>query len=189
MAHNKWRKESWHTRKRPLGVPGGLSCLTTAAHCRAISEPACQGAYLPSHVLIGIRCISGQSRSLLPEPTRWFPISVRWRYEAATTRQRQERAACYPRCSRNPQQRPPQPPQFGSPSSVVSTISELVSRRPGLVVAGRLGPLATRHRRARRPVGSRCPGQVRDMRLLPFARLVIDLGRRAVDDMMQPAVP
>ena len=131
-----------HTRKRPSGVPDGLSCLTAAAHCRAISEPPCQGAYFPSQVLIGIRCLSGQSRSLVPEPTRWFPISVRWPYQAASTRRRQGRAACCPRCSRNPQG------DGATQTARRNRMRPSVSRRPGLVIAGRLGPVAARQCRA-----------------------------------------
>lgn len=61
--------------------------------------------------------------------------------------------------------------------------------RPGLVVAGRLGTLAAGERRAGGPVGVDRAGQIRLVRLFPLTRLVVDLGRRGVDDVMNPAMP
>ena len=63
------------------------------------------------------------------------------------------------------------------------------SRRPGLVVAGGLGPAAADKRRARRTVGRGRAGQVRLMRLFPLARRVALFGRRHIDCVMQPAMP
>ena len=54
------------------------------------------------------------------------------------------------------------------------------SRRPGLVVAGRLGAAAGGKRRARGPVGAGRAGQVRHMRLFPLAGRVFGLGRRDI---------
>src|ERR1700756_448725 len=79
-----------------------------------------------------------------------------------------------------------------SRSDAANRISEaikLASRRPGLIVAGRLRPAAARQRRARRTVSRWRPRHVWYMRLFPFARLVILLGRRHVHHMVQPAVP
>src|SRR5690348_252095 len=64
-----------------------------------------------------------------------------------------------------------------------------LSRRPGLVVAGGLGPAAAGHCRARGPIGGGRAGHVRNVRLFPLARLVFVLGRRHVDRVMYPAVP
>ena len=63
------------------------------------------------------------------------------------------------------------------------------SRRPGLIVAGGLRTAAAGQRRTGRAIGSRRPGQVRQMRLLPLARGVFLVGRRHVDGVVQPAMP
>src|SRR5215470_152733 len=63
-------------RKRPPGVPSDLSCLTAAAHCRAISGHLDRGPIsrpYPTRQPLHIGAVA----ILLPDPTRWFPISVR----------------------------------------------------------------------------------------------------------------
>src|SRR6185437_15810620 len=65
------------SRKRPSGCPNGLSCLTAAPTLkRAISKPPCRGPISRRRpdrgpLLIGAVAIP------LPDPSRWFPISVR----------------------------------------------------------------------------------------------------------------
>ena len=63
------------------------------------------------------------------------------------------------------------------------------SRRPGLVVAGRLGAAAAGERRAGRTIGRGRTGHVGNVWLFPFPRRVALLGRRGVDGVMQPAMP
>jgi cyclohexyl-isocyanide hydratase len=70
-----------------------------------------------------------------------------------------------------------------------ASASSLAGRRPGLVVAGGFGPAAAGKRRPRRPIGAGRAGQIRLMRLFPFARGVGFVRRRHVDGMVQPAVP
>src|ERR1700736_67836 len=65
----------------------------------------------------------------------------------------------------------------------------LLAGRPGVIVASGLGPAAAGERRTGRTVGGGSPGQVRDMRLFPFARRVAFFGRRDIDGVMHPAVP
>ena len=66
----------FHNRKRPPGFPDGLSCLTAAPHLTGDLRTLVPGAYLPADpdrvpLLIGAVAI------LLPDPSRWSPISVR----------------------------------------------------------------------------------------------------------------
>ena len=63
------------------------------------------------------------------------------------------------------------------------------SRRPGLIVAGRLGAAAAGKRRAGGTVGRGRAGHVWNMRLFPFARRVALFGRGDIDGVMQPAMP
>ena len=63
------------------------------------------------------------------------------------------------------------------------------SRRPGLIVAGRLGAAAAGKRRAGGTVGRGRAGHVGNMRLFPFARRVALFGRGDIDGVMQPAMP
>src|SRR6478736_7494849 len=65
----------------------------------------------------------------------------------------------------------------------------LPSRRPGLVVAGRLGAAPLRQRRAAWALGARRAGEVRPMRLLPTVLSHLLLRRWRVNGMVQPAVP
>src|SRR4051794_9980599 len=65
----------------------------------------------------------------------------------------------------------------------------MLAGRPGLIVAGRLRPPATGKRRTGRAIGIRRAREIRLVRLFPLARLVVELGRRHVDDVMHPAVP
>ena len=51
-------------RKRPLGFPSGLSCLTAAAHFIGRFRSFQTGGLSPDRVLVGGRCISGQSRAV-----------------------------------------------------------------------------------------------------------------------------
>src|SRR6202158_4267586 len=68
-------------------------------------------------------------------------------------------------------------------------MASLFARLPGFVIAGGGRAAAGFERRARRPVGVRRAGEIRPVRLLPLARLVVLLGRRHVDGVVQPAVP
>src|SRR6185437_27993 len=61
------------------------------------------------------------------------------------------------------------------------------ARRPGLVIAGRPGPVPAAEDRPGRAIGARGPGQVRLVRLFPFIPLAI--GRHRVGRVMQPGVP
>jgi len=65
----------------------------------------------------------------------------------------------------------------------------LASRRPRLVVAGRLGAAAAGQGRARGPVGRGCPRHVRHVGLFPLAGYIGLFGRRDVDGVMDPTVP
>ena len=62
-------------------------------------------------------------------------------------------------------------------------------RPPGLVVSGRVRPLAARQDAARRPVRLGRAGHVHAVFLLPRPRLVGLLGGRRVDRVVHPAVP
>src|SRR6266852_9842800 len=65
----------------------------------------------------------------------------------------------------------------------------LASGRPGLIVAGRLGPAAACQRRSGWPIGRGRARHVWNMRLFPLARLVALFRRRHVDGVVHPAVP
>jgi hypothetical protein len=63
-------------RKRPPSFPDGLSCLTAAPHLTGDFRTFVPGAYLPAdpdRVPLHIGAVA----ILLPDPSRWFPISVR----------------------------------------------------------------------------------------------------------------
>ncbi len=62
-------------------------------------------------------------------------------------------------------------------------------RPPGLVVSGRLGPLAAGQDAAGRPVGLRRARHVHAVLLLPGPRRVVFLGRWRIDHVVHPAVP
>src|SRR5262249_7386437 len=62
-------------------------------------------------------------------------------------------------------------------------------RRPGLVVAGGLGPAALGERRAGGAVGARSAGEIGAVRLPPRPRRHLVLGRGTGDRWVQPAVP
>jgi hypothetical protein len=52
------------TRKRPLGFPSGLSCLTAAHILIGRFRSFQTGGLSPDRVLVGDRCLSGQSRTV-----------------------------------------------------------------------------------------------------------------------------
>src|ERR1700719_3986564 len=68
-------------------------------------------------------------------------------------------------------------------------MANLFARLPGLVIAGGGRAAAGLQRRARGPVGVGRAGEIRPVRLLPLARLVLLFRGRHVDGVVQPAVP
>src|SRR5437868_15446755 len=80
-------------------------------------------------------------------------------------------------------------PRSGSHNRSSRTDESLRTGRPGLIIAGRFRATAAAHSRTSRAVGCRRTGQVRLVRLLPFARYIILFGRRYVHGVVDPAMP
>src|SRR5690606_29694511 len=78
-------------------------------------------------------------------------------------------------------------PRRARPAVIPVRPAVALFRLPRLVVAGRNRAASLRQDAALRPIGLRRAGQVRPVRLLPFARRVVD--QRLVMGVVQPAVP
>jgi hypothetical protein len=160
-------------------------------HISGRFQNLCTRGLFPGRVLLGDRCKSGQSRldpdtdAMVSHLRKMSPLS---RDNADGTRRRRRMSPLIPlftglmavvegACNRS----------AVAKRAAMTIVS--ASRRPGLVVAGRLGAAAAGKRRAGGTVGRRRAGHVCNMRLLPLARRVALFGRGDIDGVMQPAMP
>jgi hypothetical protein len=210
MRGQRWRQPVIGRRSKEKGrlVSQTAFPVLRQPHIDGRFQNLCTGGLSPGRVLLGSRCISGQSRSgarsdaMVSHLRKMSPLS---RDYATSTRTRRHLSPLFPLFTAGdvviPGRATWRGPGIHTPvrgygfrarslcSRPGMTASPSVSRRPGLVVAGGLGPSAARQGRAGGPIGLRRAGHVRHMRLFPLTRGVALLGRRHVDGVMHPAVP